>query len=172
VSIHGAASRAWRRLTSREVVTFLVVGGTGYVVDVATFNVLLSVGPLADRDPVFARVVAVCVAMVVTYLGNRYWTWRGQGSEAIARKVTLFVFFNVIGMGISVACLFTSHHLLGLTSRLADNVSVNVVGLLLGTVFRYLTYKRYVFDPPAAETSHGDPAPTVGGFRGRPGRLR
>ena len=41
----------WERLRSREVVVFLSVGGTGYVVDVATFNVLLSTPGLAGRDP-------------------------------------------------------------------------------------------------------------------------
>ena len=35
--------------------------------------------------------------------------------------------------------------MLGLTSRLADNISANVVGLALGTVFRYWSYKRFVF---------------------------
>jgi putative flippase GtrA len=171
VKVRELPTRAWTRLTSREVLTFLGVGGTGYVVDVATFNLLLTVGPLADRDPVFARVLAVGVAMVVTYLGNRYWTWRGESTEDLARKVSLFIVFNIAGMGISVACLFVSHHLLGLTSRLADNISVNVVGLILGTVFRYSTYKRYVFagpsghedgDPDAAQpaTLSTDPEPT------------
>ena len=41
--------------------------------------------------------------------------------------------------------LALSHDVLGLTSRLADNISANLVGLALGTVFRYLTYKRFVF---------------------------
>jgi putative flippase GtrA len=141
--------------------TFLVVGGTGYVVDVATFNLLLSVPPLTGRDPVFARVVAVGVAMVVTYLGNRFWTWRGQSSEDLARTVTLFVVFNVIGMGFSVACLFTSHHLLGLTSRLADNISANGVGMLLGTAFRFWSYRRYVFGQPDGPASNPDLVPTA-----------
>ena len=38
-----------------------------------------------------------------------------------------------------------AHGLLMLTSRLADNISANLVGLALGTAFRYLTYKRFVF---------------------------
>jgi hypothetical protein len=41
--------------------------------------------------------------------------------------------------------LVISHDLLGLTSRLADNVSANVVGLALGTLFRYWSYKKFVF---------------------------
>lgn len=65
----------------------------------------------------------------------------------------MFVLFNVIGFGFSILTLAISHDLLGLTSRLADNISANVIGLALGTVFRYLTYKRFVFSvKPSAPT--------------------
>ncbi len=153
----------WERLTSREVVVFLGVGGTGYVVDVATFNALLSTPGLAGRDPMIARVIAVGVAMVVTYLGNRFLTWRGRSSEEVARQVTLFVVFNLVGMGFSVGALFVSHDLIGLTGRVADNLSANVVGLLLGTAFRYWSYKRYVFTRPgtAVVATAAEPAPEV-----------
>lgn len=161
MNVRGVSSRAWTRLTSREVRIFLAVGGTGYVVDVATFNLLLSAPALADRDPIIARVLAVGVAMVVTYLGNRFWTWRGLGSEDIARQVTVFVILNVIGMGISVTVLFISHHLLGFTSRLADNIAVNVIGLLLGTLFRYWSYKRYVFTYTNRQTADDELVPTA-----------
>jgi hypothetical protein len=35
--------------------------------------------------------------------------------------------------------------MLGLTSALADNVSANGVGLVLGTAFRFWAYRRYAF---------------------------
>ena len=73
------------------------------------------------------------MAMVVTYLGNRLLTWRGRGGADRRREVGLFVVFNVVGLGISVLTLIVSHDVLGLTSRLADNISANVVGLALGT---------------------------------------
>ena len=44
-----------------------------------------------------------------------------------------------------------SHDVLGLTSRLADNISANIIGLALGTIFRYLTYKRFVFTTQATD---------------------
>ena len=134
---------------SPEVRTFLAVGGTGYVVDVAAFNLLRSLHPLATLDPSVARTAAVALAMCVTYLGNRTVTWRDSPPGDLRREVGLFVLFNIIGFGFSVVTLLLSHDVLGLTSRTADNISANVIGLALGTVFRYLTYKRFVFAPPA-----------------------
>jgi putative flippase GtrA len=153
-------------LLTREVRTFLAVGGAGYVVDVVAFNLLRSVPPFAALDPSVARTLAVALAMCVTYLGNRTLTWRDQSSGNRQREVGLFVLFNVVGLGFSVLTLVLSHDVLGLTSRLADNVSANVVGLALGTAFRYLTYKRFVFAPPTpdlpragASSSRFDPQP-------------
>jgi putative flippase GtrA len=133
------------KLTSPEVATFLAVGGAGYVVDVTSFNLLRSESILSTVDPSYARIVAVALAMVVTYLGNRLLTWRDHASGDRRREVALFIIFNMIGLGLSVATLVFSHDLLGLTSSLADNISANVVGLALGTLFRYWSYKRFVF---------------------------
>ena len=133
------------RLANRETTTFLSVGAAGYVVDVAAFNLLRSAYPLDVMDPVVARVLAVIAAICVTYVGNRMLTWRGHRALDRRREVALFVVFNVVGLGFSLVCLVVSHDLLGMTSRLADNVSANGVGLALGTMFRYVTYKRFVF---------------------------
>jgi len=133
---------------TREVGSFLAVGGVGYVVDVTAFNLLWSMQPFAALDPSVARTLAVALAMCVTYLGNRNLTWRDHSSSNRHREVGLFVLFNCVGFGFSLLTLVLSHDVLGLTSRLADNISANVVGLALGTIFRYLTYKRFVFAPP------------------------
>jgi putative flippase GtrA len=140
---------------SPQVLTFLAVGGAGYVVDVLVFNLLRSTATLGAWDPSVARVFAVGAAMVVTYLGNDLFTWRGQGGDDRRREVGLFVLFNLIGLAISVLALTVSHDLLGLTSRVDDNISANVVGLALGTLFRYWSYKTFVFvhlgAPPGLE---------------------
>lgn len=148
--------RLLRSLLTREVLTFLAVGGTGYVVDVAAFNALRAAGPLATMDPSVARTLAVVAAMTVTYAGNRAFTWSGSANQR--REVALFVLFNVIAFGFSVMTLVVSHDLLGFTSRLADNISANVIGLALGTAFRFVTYKTFVFAPAAThEPTHAAP---------------
>jgi len=61
-------------------------------------------------------------------------------------------------MGIGLACLWVSHYVLGHTSVLADNISSNVIGLLLGAVFRFVLYRYWVFSPTRAAASAGHPA--------------
>ncbi len=143
----------------REVLLFLAVGGTGYVADVGAFNVFRTVGPMVALDPVVAKLAAVAVAMAVTYLGNRFLTWRSRSSGDRRREVLLFVVFNVLGLGCSVVLLWVSHDLLGLTTRLEDNLSANVVGVALGTWVRFWGYRRFVF-PAAAEPAPLAPTET------------
>ena len=157
-----------RRVLTPEVASFLLVGGAGYVVDVAVFNALLGTAPFDRWDPALARVAAVAVATAVTYAGNRLLTWRGRSRHGRRREVALFALFNAVGLGISVLTLVVSHDLVGLTSRLADNVSANVVGLALGTAFRFWSYRTFVFRPAeetddaAARARTAEPDPGLG----------
>ncbi|WP_298459546.1 GtrA family protein [uncultured Cellulomonas sp.] len=136
------------RTTQRvaELARFGSVGGVAFVVDVGVFN-LLRFGPgdlLADK-PITAKVVAVAVATMVAWLGNRYWAFAGKRTASPIRELVAFGLVNVIGMFVAVACLAVSHYVLGLTSPLADNISANVVGLALGTLLRYVAYRTVVF---------------------------
>lgn len=149
-----------------ELGGFLTVGAAGYVVDVAVFNALRTPSTvLAELDPAYARVGAVAVAMLVTYAGNRLITWRGGSRHQRRREVGLFVLFNLVGLAFSVAALLVSHDLLGLTSRWADNVSANGVGLAIGTAFRFWSYRTFVFTtgprPPAPAQPCGDTRPAA-----------
>jgi len=55
------------------------------------------------------------------------------------------VLVNIGGMLIALACLAFSRYGLGLRSQFADNISANIVGLALGTAFRYIMYRYVVF---------------------------
>jgi len=135
-----------------EVLMFLTVGGFGYVVDVVAFNVFRAMEPFRSLDPAYARTLAVVLAILVNYIGNRAWTWRDVAAEDRKRELALFFLFSLIGFGFSLVTLVISHDVLGYTSRLADNISANVIGLALGAVFRFWTYKRFVFRrAPASE---------------------
>ncbi len=154
----------WRAL-ARELVTFGLVGLAGLVVDVAVFNTLRFAGDpgLLEHKPLTAKVLSVVVATLVTYLGNRHLTWRDRPWGDRRREYLIFFALNGVGMSVALLCLGVSHYVLGLTSALADNVSANVVGLVLGTAFRFWAYRRFVFPHrPADEPAPRLPSPASG----------
>lgn len=133
-----------------QLARFGTVGLVGLVVDVALFN-LLRVTVLAPEliaeGPVIAKVISTSVAIAVNWLGSRYWTFRLERRRPAAREAVEFVVVSVGGLLIAVACLVVSHYVLGFTSLLADNIATNVVGLALGSAFRFVLYRTWVFHP-------------------------
>jgi putative flippase GtrA len=131
----------------RELMKFGVVGVFAYVVDVGSFNFLRFAdgdGPLHDK-PLTAKTISVVLATTVAYLGHRHWTFRRRDRSGVAREYPLFVMLNGVGLVIALTCLAISHYLLGFTSPLADNIAANIVGMALGTAFRFWSYRRWVF---------------------------
>lgn len=162
-----AGSRALDRVRhlGPEATRFAIVGLSGVGVQIVVFNLLRYAGPdyagVLENRPITAQVIAISVATVVTYLGNRYWTYRHQARGKVSRELPVFVILNAIAIGIGALCLAVSHYLLGLTSPLADNLSGNVIGLGLGTLFRFWSYRRFVFTGQAAvpeDPASGPPA--------------
>ena len=134
----------------RYALKFGVVGLIGYFVDVSVFNALrLGVigGDSWFNGPIGAKVVSVSIAIVVTWVGNRYWTFRDHRRKNVWLELLEFGVVAGIGMGISLFCLWVSHYVLGFTSLLADNISTNVIGLIISTAFRFLMYRFWVFGP-------------------------
>lgn len=151
-----------RRLIA-QLARFGVVGAVGFVVDTVIFNVLRAT-VLSPNEvhagPFIAKVISTIVAIFVNWMGNRYWTFRDQRRAVAAREGVEFVVVSLGGMVISLGCLAVSHYVLGFTSALADNVSGNVVGLVLGTAFRFWLYRVWVYHPDRDAKTDG--AGTVG----------
>ena len=129
-----------------ETSKFLTVGAAAYVVDLGVFNlVLFATQASGEVKPVTAKIVSTICATLVAYLGNKSWTYSHRAGRRMSHELVMFFGLNGIAMLIAVACLGVSHYLLDLTSPLADNVSANIIGVALGTIFRFFTYRKFVF---------------------------
>ncbi|MRG60537.1 GtrA family protein [Agromyces sp. CFH 90414] len=143
----GLLRRAWDGLLAYAL-KFGVVGLVGLVIDVALFNALRLGAFGADgwaQSAIGAKTISTSVAIVCNWIGNRYWTFRKHRRRNYLGEFAEYVVVSLGGMAISLLCLWISHHVLGFTSLLADNLASNVIGLALGTVFRFLLYRYWVF---------------------------
>lgn len=138
--------RSRLRALIREVSKFGTVGGIAFAIDLVIFNVLLGQG----LETLAAKTVSTVIATTFAFAGNRFWTWRHRVHANMARQYTVFFVLNAIGLGIGLGCLAISHYGLGqiwpsFQSRLADNISGQFVGTAVGTLFRFWSYRRFVF---------------------------
>ncbi len=164
------SATSYLRDVGQQMAKFGAVGVMALIVDVGTFNALryvdlhgiavhgassassASSGWMADR-PLTAKVISAALATLFAYAANRWWTFRDRGGSGRLREVGLFFLLNAIASLIAVGCLGLSHYGLGLDNPTADNISANVIGLGLGTMFRWWSYRRWVF--PATESVPG-----------------
>jgi len=138
---------------------FGLIGCVGLVVDFGVFNLLRATifDPARIHEgPVFAKIISTVLAIIVNWIGNRFWTFREHRGRQLVREGIEFGIVSVGGLLIGLFCLFVSHYLLGFTSLLADNISSNVIGLALGTAFRFSLYRLWVFSP-----RRGEPRPAL-----------
>lgn len=155
-----------------QLARFGAVGAVGFVIDTAIFNILLVTVFSPEKlheGPLWAKVISTSVAIAVNWIGNRYWTFGKERGTHVLREAVEFAAVSVGGLLIALACLWVSHYGLRFTSQLADNIA-NIIGLGLGTVFRFVLYRTWVYNPKrvgdreltiTAPTSETDPLGTA-----------
>jgi len=139
------AALTWQRF-ALEFGKFGTVGAVNFGLDLTVFNVLLFTA--FGHAPIAAKAISATVAAISSYFMNRHWTWRDRIRSGTRRELTIFLAMSAIALGITEVCLLISHYGLGLTSKLADNVSANVLGVALATTWRFWSFRKWVFRCP------------------------
>ncbi|WP_246848743.1 MULTISPECIES: GtrA family protein [unclassified Pseudarthrobacter] len=137
--IRGLASLFWR-----EVAKFGAVGGVAFVIDSAIF-IWLFTGPMHGSE-VWAKAVATIVASIFSWVANRYWTFRHRKQANVAREAALFAVMNLVGLLIASGCVWFAKYILDLNDKPSLFIAGSVVGLVLGTIFRFFAYRFWVFN--------------------------
>jgi putative flippase GtrA len=167
-----------RRHVYAEAARFMAVGAVSTVVAILLYNWLAYEpyhlwSPL-HRHVTWSYIVAHTAGMLVSYELSRRWTFRNRSANKAGEGFVSYAVINIVTLAtIPLGCLWFSRHALELTSQLSDNLSGNVVGLLLSQVARFYLFRRFVFqrpiryyevyDDPAAPS---DPAATAEPARG------
>jgi putative flippase GtrA len=134
------------RLLLKELSAFGVVGAVCFVIDVGLFQVLYV---HAHLGAVTAKTLATLVSMTVAYFAHRYWSFSHRARTGVRREYLLFAVVNGLTLLLNVGVVAFVRYPLGQHSAYVLQAA-NVVGIGVGTVVRYLSYRRWVF--PALPT--------------------
>src|SRR3954469_21392375 len=133
-----------RRL-ARELAKFGSVGAVAFVINFGLFN-LLHASAGGDLGPLTANGIATVIATTFAYFANRYWTFRHRDRSGLGREYALFFVLNGIGLVITEVFIGFTHYVLDQRSLIAFNIA-QIIGTGVATLFRYWSYKRWVFLP-------------------------
>jgi putative flippase GtrA len=134
----------------QEIAAFGAVGAVNYALDVGLFNLLITNG--LQEKPLTAKGIATVVAATSSYFMNRHWTWRHRARRGVLREYGTFIALSAVALLITVGCLAFGEYVLHQDSLLARNIWGNVVGVGAAMVWRFWSYKRWVFLPEHVTT--------------------
>lgn len=137
-----------------ELAKFGVVGAVGFVVTEVGFNLLHFT---AGFGLFTSNVLATGTAAVVTFAGNKYWTFRHRSGLGTGRETVIFFVLNAVGALIQYACVWIAKNGFGVTDKYLLNVAF-LIGIGLATLFRFWSYRKWVWGFVAEESPAG-PSP-------------
>ncbi len=135
----------------REMVKFAFVGGITWVIDTVVFLLLKST--VLDTKPLTAKIMAVLVATIVSYVLNREWSFRTRGGRERHHEALLFFLISGVSIAMYSAPLAASRYVFDLqvpavslmTQEMADFLSGQILGTMVGMAFRWWAFRRFVF---------------------------
>ncbi|MCZ2829756.1 GtrA family protein [Modestobacter sp. VKM Ac-2986] len=145
--------RSTSRLLLKELGAFGVVGAVCFVLQIACFQLLyahLGVGAVSSN------LIATVVSMTAAYVGHRYWSFSHRTRSSVRREYVLFAAINGVTLLLGLAVVAFVRYPLGQDSALVLQIA-NIGSIVLGTVIRYLGYRRWVFTEPVAPVAPAAP---------------
>lgn len=153
--------RRFRHLI-HEVGKFGIVGAVAYGADTAIY-VLARI----YVEPLTAKTIATVIAATLAFVGNRFWTWRHRERSGLAREYTLYFCLNGVALGIALGIVAINYYGLGalwpgiFRTAVADLIAAQIIGVAVGSAFRFWSYRRFVFRHPSSQYAAGELAPAV-----------
>jgi putative flippase GtrA len=130
----GAAAR--RPASWWQLAKFGLVGGVGYLINLAVFALLTGLGV----HHVIAAIGAFCVAVTNNFLMNRYWTFGpGEGPAHFQAARFFTVSLASLGLNIAILELLVSNHVMG-------DLAAQAIAVAVAMPFNFLGNKLWTFD--------------------------
>ena len=128
----------------RTLVKFTLVGGSGYVVNLAVFAAVVASG----ADHVIAVTAAFLVAVGNNFHWNRRWTFNAVGAQAIHRQAQRFFIISGIGFLLQLG-IFELLDSSGTAPLIAQAISLVIV-----TPIGFLGNRLWTFAEPGTLRGH------------------
>jgi putative flippase GtrA len=124
-----------------QLVKFSVVGGTGYIINLAVFAALVEGAGIHYRT---AAALAFCVAVTNNFLWNRHWTFKATHSHA-GFQAARFLVVSLLALGFNLVVL-------ELLVSIGDvpKVPAQAVAILAATPLNFVGNKLWSFGKPTA----------------------
>jgi putative flippase GtrA len=155
-------------ILGRQIGKFSIVGILNTLIDVAVLNFLVLALGFKAKIFIFgfpylvANIISVTLAMINSFILNKYWTFESKRKEKLTSEVFKFLFITIIGMYVvhqlvfnffdsywlwpasQLINLFNFLGLVGLDRFISLNFA-KVIAILVSLVWNFIGYRIWVF---------------------------
>jgi putative flippase GtrA len=127
-----------------QLVRFSIVGGTGYVINLAVYTLCVEA---IGIHYLLSAVIAFCVAVTNNFLLNRHWTFEATHSK-VSFQAPRFLAVSLIALGFNLVVLeflvsiVGMHEVTGQAAAVLAATPLNFIGNKLWS-FRRLTHRTH-----------------------------
>jgi putative flippase GtrA len=139
---------SWRILL-KELTAFGLIGAMALVIDISIF------AWLAPHGAIKAKAISSSVSTAFAYIGNRHLSFSHRARTGLGRETSFFFGINLITLVFSELVIALFVYPLGYAHGSGMVFFVNLVTIGIGTIFRFWSYKRFVFLHPDRVHQHG-----------------
>jgi len=132
-----------RRHNWVQLVKFAVVGGSGYVVNLAVFAAAVELG---DVHHLVAATMAFVVAVMNNFWWNRHWTFRARDGHA-GFQAARFFSVSVVAFLFGAAVLEVLVNLAGV-----PEIAAQAVAIVTATPLNFVGNKMWSFRPASVDS--------------------
>jgi putative flippase GtrA len=141
-------SRNYWRLLFKELTAFGAVGAIALLIDVGIFTALAPHGALK------AKAISTIISTTFAYFGNRHLSFSHRARTGLARETSFFFGINLITLIFSELVIALFVYPLHYAHGSRTVFLVNLGTIAISTVFRFWSYKRFVFLHPDRVHQH------------------
>jgi putative flippase GtrA len=134
--------RASWRILLKEITAFGAIGMMALAIDLSIFAWLSPHGALK------AKLVSTIVATTFAYFGNRHLSFSHRARTSLRRETSFFFVINLITLVFAELVIALFVYPLHYEHGSLTVFVVNLVTIGIGTIFRFWSYKRFVFQHP------------------------
>jgi len=131
---------SWRVLL-KELSAFGVVGAVNFALDVAIFQVMYTV---VGADALVSKIVSTSITTTTAYFMHRQWSFSHRARTGVRREYPIFFLVNALTLALSLVMIGFVRYGLDQSDALILQLT-NIASIAIGTVIRFLAYKRWVF---------------------------
>jgi putative flippase GtrA len=139
---------SWRILL-KELAAFGLIGAVALAIDISIF------AWLAPSGAIKAKAISSTASTTFAYIGNRHLSFSHRARTGLGRETSFFFGINLITLVFSELVIALFVYPLGYAHGSGVVFLVNLVTIGIGTIFRFWTYKRFVFLHPDRVHEHG-----------------